>query len=264
MKKYNLKKQKSFLVCFLFLCLGLLVGCQGRQTDAAAIVCESEKMEGRPLTDAYALPEETVGIHDFDWDSEIQKIAEFQVYDDTLSVYTVSSVAPQLLLRWNGMERLFPMQLATPQGLGITPSFLDVDDDGNGELVLIQQVGSGTGISVHQLHIFENENGLLTDHILLFQAVREQLLALLEIDKTARAISLNGMTIPVPESFQPEPDMGVQIQYMCGNGLKASYGVAVESREQPGYTVTAAVLHSDITFNDGRFILSNFHLTAVA
>lgn len=264
MNNHDWHKRRSFLCCFLLLCLGLLVGCQVGEAGATAIVCESEKTVGTPLTHALVLPEETVGSHGFDLDAEVQKIAEFQIYDDALSLYTVSSAEPQLLLRWNGMEGLFPLQFATPQGLGLSPSFLDVDGDGNGELNLIQRVGSGTGVSVQQLNIFENENGVLTDHVLPFPAVREQLLALLEIDKAAGTISLYETSIPVPEGFLPEPDMGVQIQYECGNGLSASYGITLESREQPGYAATAAALQSDVTFEDGRFALFNLRLSPAA
>ena len=85
------------------------------------------------------------------------------------------------LLRWGGSLAEFDWSFGGP--LIVEPRLWcwDVDDDGQEEVVLVNHVGSGTGVSIEELHIVEkNEDGTLTDYAFPKELWQEDLSSLLD------------------------------------------------------------------------------------
>ena len=159
----------------VLLALMLLTGCGAWETEAALslpktvpakpISAPAVVTEGRKPTKDYDLPTEVV--RQLEWGERmgkpVAKLAELPEQD--AAFYAVEEDSSYwALLRWGGSLAEFDWSFGGP--LIVEPRLWcrDVDGDGQEEIVLVNHVGSGTGVSIEELHIVEkNLDGTLTD-----------------------------------------------------------------------------------------------------
>lgn len=181
----------------VLLALMLLTGCGAWETEAALslpktvpakpISAPAVVTEGRNPTKDYDLPTEVV--RQLEWGERmgkpVAKLAELPEQD--AAFYAVEEDSSYwALLRWGGSLAEFDWSFGGP--LIVEPRLWcrDVDGDGQEEIVLVNHVGSGTGVSIEELHIVEkNLDGTLTDYAFPEELWQEDLSSLLDTAVTA-------------------------------------------------------------------------------
>ena len=69
------------------------------------------------------------------------------------------------LIRWGDSLAEFDWDFLTPRRFPPRMAVMDLDGDGKDELIVLTYVGSGTGVSIYDLHVLEkNPAGTLTDY----------------------------------------------------------------------------------------------------
>ena len=72
---------------------------------------------------------------------------------------------PIVIIEGNGLIQEFKQDWLTPRGIMPNVEYLDADGDGEDELVVAYYVGSGTGVSIEELVVYEADgDGVLTAH----------------------------------------------------------------------------------------------------
>ena len=157
----------------------------------------------------------------------------------------------------------------------------DADGDGQEEVVLINLLGSGTGVSIEELHIVEkNQDGTLTDHCfpetLWRDALSGQLSVVTAEDRTYAVLgrelvdltdvlaaeniapgAVQGLTTGSQASFSAWPH-----EEEPGGSLRFQGAVMLEGEDIP-YDWYAADLSASVSYQDGGFTLSEIHLDSV-
>ena len=159
------------------LALTLLAGCGAGETasslpettpvqhiSAPAVVTEGRELEEDDDLSA-ALDGFSEWMHNSTLDqNSVGLLAELPEQDVALYGVRDHRGDDRALLRWEDSLAEFDWNFGGP--LIVEPRLWcwDVDDDGQDEVVLVNHVGSGTGVSIEELHIVEkNEDGTLAD-----------------------------------------------------------------------------------------------------
>lgn len=181
------------------------------------------------------------------------------------------------LIRWGDSLAEFDWPWLTPQQILPRLYCLDLDYDFADELIVICHPGTGTGVSVDDLHVLEkNSDGTLTDYALPWEFFYGPLSEHLSVDTVnGRTYAILGaelvdITSLLPEEagtieglcagdivhflVKPEPEFihdEVRFRgsaWLSGEGLSATLAYAAE--------IEAAVL-----YQDGAFTLTQIHLS---
>ena len=162
----------------VLLALTLLAGCSPRETasslpettpaqqiSAPAVVTEGREPEEDDDLSA-ALDGFSEWMHNSTLDqNSVGLLAELPEQDVALYGVRDHRGDDRALLRWEDSLAEFDWNFGGP--LIVEPRLWcwDADDDGQDEVVLVNHVGSGTGVSIEELHIVEkNEDGTLADY----------------------------------------------------------------------------------------------------
>lgn len=164
----------------------------------------------------------------------------------------------------------------TPRGIEPRLAVKDYDGDGHNELAIILYVGSGTGISLEQLHMIEmEEDPKLQDHpftendylsqvnpAISFKPIKEA------EDLTAEVTVGSKKTKVIMKNYYDHDDFGavrdqlgirdvVGFSFDDNNDIKARFGVGLlfEKVVSPQYI---GALSAAVSYHDGQFTLSNF------
>jgi hypothetical protein len=116
--------------------------------------------EGRAPAEDYDLPEEVRRM--VEWDRAAEPAALLARTEDA-AFYGLAGEEDRVLLRWGQTLAEFNWSYQTPRTVALRLRQVDADGDGAEELAVVCYYGSGTGVSIEQLHIVEkNEDGTLT------------------------------------------------------------------------------------------------------
>lgn len=173
------------------------------------------------------------------------------------------------LILWGESAAEFDWCFSTPRMFLPEMYCFDFDGDEEDELIILCYSGSGTGVSVWDLHVVEkNEDGTLTDYSTFRYAeggkpLWEGVSALLRLERTGdRAFLILGRELAeVDPAALPEEDRapftGSTIQFeVLPEERRVRFWGGVDVRP----TWYIADLSADVAYRDGVFTLSNFHL----
>lgn len=173
------------------------------------------------------------------------------------------------LILWGESVAEFDWLFSTPRMFLPEMYCFDLDGDGEDELIVLCYSGSGTGVSVWDLHVVEkNGDGTLTDYSTFHYAedgspLWEGVSSLLRLERTGdRAFLILGRElVEVDSAVLPEeerkPFTGSTIQFEVfpeERCIRFWGGVDVI----PAWYI--AEISADAAYQDGTFTLSNFHL----
>lgn len=288
--------KKRFFTALLAAALPLLAGCGGEEAAPPASLPQTvpldpfsfpaEVTEGRTPTEKYELPTALTELAF--WDETAAPAALLaEVPDQNAAFYalwTPESEAPEAgeltaLLRWGDSLAEFDWDYRTPRAIPPRLWCFDADGDGEEELVADCYMGSGTGVSVSQLHIVEKAaDGTLTDYALPWQSfgdltdllrvetVEDRTYAVLgmelvnitaQLPEGADPAALTGLVTGSTVSFDvtPESDQGERIHFRGGAWL--------EGADIPPTVCYAVNVDASVEFADGTFTLTDLHLNSI-
>ena len=270
------------------LALTLLSGCGARETasslpetspaqqiSAPAVVTEGrEPEEDDDLSDALDGFSEWMHNSTLDQNS-VGLLAELPEQDVALYGVRDHRGDDRALLRWEDSLAEFDWNFGGP--LIVEPRLWcwDADDDGQDEVVLVNHVGSGTGVSIEELHIVEkNEDGTLADYAFPEELWRDQLSALLTLVKGNNRVwvslgrELVDITSQLPENLEPETLRGLgtgnvagfDTDWPRGADIRFSGSVCLDADGYNSWYV--ADISAYVSYAGGVFTLSDLHLNS--
>lgn len=183
------------------------------------------------------------------------------------------------LIRWGDSLAEFDWPWLTPQQILPRLCCFDLDHDWDDELIVVCHPGTGTGVSVDELHVLEkNPDGTLTDYALPWEFFSETLSEALSVATVGgRTFSILGTELTDITGLLPEVGDPENIEGLCAgdivhfsvnpepefNGEDIRFrGAAWLSGE--GFTPTlsyAAEVDAAVLYRDGAFALSQIHLS---
>lgn len=169
------------------------------------------------------------------------------------------------LIRWGDSLAEFDWDFLTPRRFLPRMAVMDLDGDEKDELIVLTYVGSGTGVSIYDLHVLEkNSDGSLTDYAMPESLWQEQLPPLLRFVQTdGRNFLILGR-----ELLELDMDHVLEGETEPSTGWIASFRLlpeehaiqllgAVDLWKTTNYV---ADYTADVGYRDGVFTLSGFHL----
>lgn len=224
---------------------------------------EATPQEGVAPQAEYDLPEEVFeGIPD--GDETCLKLAAYP--DNNLDIYSVCEPDKNdcLLVTWENISRQFDISTLGTGGIAVHSALWDVDGDGADELILIEHAGSGTGVSVDNLHIVERTESGLSLYSLRDDAVvppiREWITQ--RINMEDRKIRVAGTAFSVPDHIGlSDFALGNIVSFEMEDSqicMRVVIGFWPPEREFHGVSDYAVCLQADVVFSDGTFTLQNF------
>ena len=270
------------------LALTLLSGCGARETasslpetspaqqiSAPAVVTEGREPEEDDDLSA-ALDGFSEWMHNSTLDqNSVGLLAELPEQDVALYGVRDHRGDDRALLRWEDSLAEFDWNFGGP--LIVKPRLWcwDADDDGQDEVVLVNHVGSGTGVSIEELHIVEkNEDGTLADYAFPEELWRDQLSALLTLVKGNNRVwvslgrELVDITSQLPENLEPETLRGLgtgnvagfDTDWPRGADIRFSGSVCLDADGYNSWYV--ADISAYVSYAGGVFTLSDLHLNS--
>lgn len=270
------------------LALTLLSGCGARETasslpetspaqqiSAPAVVTEGREPEEDDDLSA-ALDGFSEWMHNSTLDqNSVGLLAELPEQDVALYGVRDHRGDDRALLRWEDSLAEFDWNFGGP--LTVEPRLWcwDADDDGQDEVVLVNHVGSGTGVSIEELHIVEkNEDGTLADYAFPEELWRDQLSALLTLVKGNNRVwvslgrELVDITSQLPENLEPETLRGLGTGNVAGFDTDWPRGADIwfsgsVCLDADGYNSWyVADISAYVSYAGGVFTLSDLHLNS--
>ena len=169
------------------------------------------------------------------------------------------------LIRWGNSLAEFDWDFLTPRRFLPRMAVMDLDGDGKDELIVLTYVGSGTGVSIYDLHVLEkNPDETLTDYAMPGSLWQERLPPLL------RFVQTDGRNFLILGRELLEIDM----EHVLEGQMEPSAGWIANFRllpEEHAIQLLGAVdlwkttnyvadYTADVGYRDGVFTLSGFHL----
>lgn len=184
------------------------------------------------------------------------------------------------LIRWGDSAAEFDWPWLTPQQIYPRLYCFDLDHDGDDELIVICHPGTGTGVSVDDLHVLEkNPDGTLTDYALPWEFFSETLSEALSVKTVnGRTYSILGaelvdITTILPEGGDPESIEGLEagdiVRFSVtpepefyGEDIRFQGAAWLIGDEHFLPTVSyGAGVDALVLYQDGAFTLSQIHLS---
>ena len=270
------------------LALALLAGCGAREMASSL----PETSPAQPISALAVATESWKPQEDYDLSTALDGFSEW-MHNSTLDQNSVGLLVElpeqdvalygvrddrgddRALLRWGGSLAEFDWSFGGP--LIVEPRLWcwDVDDDGQEEVVLVNHVGSGTGVSIEELHIVEkNEDGALTDYAFPEELWRDQLSALLTLVKGNNRVwvslgrELVDITPQLSENLEPEALWGLgtgnvarfDTDWPRSADIRFSGSACLDADGY--YNWYVADISAYVCYADGVFTLSDFHLNS--
>ena len=179
-------------------------------------------------------------------------------------VYDAATTKSGLLVEWGDVSRQFDVTTLYPRGIAVHSALRDADGDGSDELILVEAAGSGTGVSVDNLHVVERTESGLSLYSLRTDAVtpllRERIA--LRIDTEQRTVRIGGTVFRVPEQIGlSDFALGNIVSFETDGGQVRLYVDLQFWPEGRDFRLVSAYtirLTADVAFSDGAFTLQNF------
>lgn len=274
----------------LLLALALLTGCGGNPTPvepdplpedstpaatetitlpetgpAGTLSASAVVMEGREPVENYELPK-TVPSNPLAEASFPMLLAELPEANAAFYVLQEETV----LIRWGDSMAEFDWLYFTPRQILPRLFCFDADGDWEDELIVICYIGSGTGVSIEELHILEkNSDGTLTAYTLpenLWQKEVPKLFDTAELGGRTFAILGHELVEFNHEHGGPDLDLdsassGLIAEFSTeewgGLRFRGAFCLSPPDSAAPCYVVETS---ADILYQDGIFTLQDFHL----
>ena len=178
-----------------------------------------------------------------------------------------------VVLSYKGRETLFDWMAMTPRGILPTMKYYDFDNDGDKELAITLYIGSGTGVSIEDLHILEIDNSKLPvyeDYYLNGFDASIWLGEIIEIkgkvDEENVIISLNSSEYTVKSGENDESGQLVDIHIgqsvsfeFDGNRIKTTIGVGFEYENWVPLAYCARI-DATVVYCEGGFLVEDYSL----
>lgn len=181
--------------------------------------------------------------------------------------YQANTESP-VLIRWGESIAEFDWDFLTPRTIPPRMFCFDVDGDWEDELIVICYVGSGTGVSIEELHILEkNSDGTLTAYTLpesLWQEEVPRLFDTAEIN--GRTFAMLGHELVEFEHEGPDLDLGSASSGMIAGfstenwGGLQFWGAFCLSPPDSAMPCYVAKTSAQLLYENGVFTLQDFHL----
>lgn len=225
---------------------------------------------GRAPSGDYVLPEELTTMMDWQWQGAVGLVAQTE---DVYFYAIEGKESCPALLRWGDSMAEFDWWYSTPHAIEPELWLMDIDEDGETELVADCYGGSGTGASLEYIYIVEKSaDGALVSHELpwrdLSAAVEEQL-QLLEMNGRSYAVlgkELVDITEQIPAEAGAKAEslsLGWVARYTpAEGGLEGIFGVIVEGEGIAG-PVYVANMEGFLRYENGVFTLTDLHLVSI-
>lgn len=230
------------------------------------VSAEAIVTEGRAPAENYTLPEGN-GEYDMQrwWDSgEIGLLAEAE--DAAFYGLPPSEQFAQekALIRWGDSLAEFEWYFATPRMYLPLMAVMDLDGDGADELIVLTYSGSGTGVSIYDLHVLEkNPDGSITAYTMPDSLWQEQLAPMIQLEQTdEKAVLIWGEDrqefdpVWVPDQVEITTGYIAEFQLLPDENTVLLQG-AVDLWQTIAYV---AQYTADVAYKDGVFTLSQYHL----
>lgn len=242
---------------------------------------------GQAPEEPYDLPTEVIGLRDWlgetNWNHDpVGLLAELP--EQELSLYGVTKwLDSSALLRWGDSLAEFSWSFGGPLIVEPQLQCWDVDSDGQEEVVVINHIGSGTGASIDELHVVEKApDGTLTDYCFPESLWQEDLSGLLSVTSAGdRTYAVLGTErVDLTDEIQAQfPDLdppriedattgswsnfSKQSDTGGNSGTLFFAGFAMLVGEEVPYDWYVADITAAISYKNGIFTLSDFHLDSI-
>lgn len=245
----------------------LLASCGPKKQDPCNIITLSAGKEGTPFIHEVALPTQIIKPSEWDPLCETQKILHIELQGQTVSLYGINlGTNPSALLEWNTSKYTFDWICLSPQGVFPTAKLLDADTDGQDELLIVLHSGSGTGVSVDQLHLVEMlSDGTLVDYTFAADSCVEEIYDHLQIDmgQNATTFSIGSESIVVQNVCADDCILGNVINFeIVGDEIVVTLGIWIENNSSK-LIDHIADLTAYVSYQDGSFTLYNLKLLPI-
>lgn len=197
-------------------------------------------------------------------ETEYPLIAELPKED----IYLYGLKPTGVVLKHGDKIQLFNWEYVTPRFVLPMLNKSDLDHDGNDEIICVLNVGSGTGLSLYELHILKlaGTSGYV-DY--MFSDYLEQMKTMLSAayDKKENNIILktnnNSYTYDIPAEYQKLTYKNIAygdiVYFDISHGLKIKIpiGVLFDEFASPQFFEDTAFFEGDIEFKNGKFQITN-------
>lgn len=171
------------------------------------------------------------------------------------------------LIRWGDSLAEFDWDFLTPRRFLPRMACFDIDGDQEDELMVLCYTGSGTGVSIYDLHILEkNPDGNLTDYAMPESLWREQVSGMLRLDGIGGRFFLSlgrELVEIIPGDAQitegkegPSTGWIADFRFLPEENALVLEG-AVDLWHLTNYVASYT---SSVCYADGMFTLTDFHL----
>lgn len=251
-EQFYFKKMVLLLLC-LAAAMTLLSGCGN----------EAKAVNGAMDIDLAELPKEMTDPMTWSDDPEaIYLLGELP--EDDIYLYGLGDKA-HVLLRQGEQRALLDWAYITPRLILPEMKFADFDGDGSKELAVILYVGSGTGISVEELHMVSWRGTEAVDHLYRDADYQNQLAEQVkwsyDAENEKATLHCGYLDVYLPEGanthyaeVQGIADFGEQVSFELGEDgqIKAKFALGLRrpDRATPDYH---GVISADVTYRNGKF-----------
>lgn len=214
------------------------------------------------------LTERSIITSDRYQNTEYPLIAELPKED----IYLYGLKPTGVVLRYEDKIQFLNWEYITPRFVLPVLNKYDLDHDGEDEIICVLNVGSGTGISLYELHVLKlaGTSGYV-DY--MFSDYLEQVKTMLSATyhKKENSILLktnnNSYTYVIPTEYQEltyqSITYGSHVYFEISNGLKIKIPPAVSFEEfaTPQFFEDDVYFEGDIVFKNGKFQITNPQIT---
>jgi len=235
---------------------------------AEDVVLPADIVEGRAPGGEYVLPETLTTMMDWQWQGAVGLLAQ----EEDVSFYALEGKEScPALLRWGEAMAEFDWWYATPHAVEPELWLMDIDEDGETEVVADCYGASGTGVSMEYIYIVEKEaDGTLVSHELPWRDLCYLLDKQFQLIETGGSVyaalgkEMVDITDRIPEGYEAEfLSLGSIARYTPADwGLHCTFGVTAEGEDLPPLTAYVANVEGFLYYENGVFTLTDMHLSS--
>lgn len=240
------------------------------RTNVKSVSATATVTEGRVPEGEYDLPRSVVRQSELMSNGGVALLAEIPGKDAAFYGLEGKEFYPALI-RWGESLAEFDWRYMTPRCVEPRLWCFDFDGDGADELVVDCYYGSGTGVSLSDLHVVEkNGDGTLTAYTFPTDVLASALDGYLTLVYAGNSLCgvLGTELVDITEELGGTRPGLEEIELGIGStlgferteqGMACSIGTVL-SGENMGYFHYVADITADVLYKDGKFILDGFHL----
>ena len=234
--------RRCALICVLFL---LLSGCAAAKASVLSIPATVSIVSASPA-DQTALADD---------------VEDLAAPGGSVKLFGNDGDESKILVLWDGALASFDWDHVTPRGAEIDSEPMDLDGDGEDELVVTTLSSAGTGVNYHELHVVKRGEDTWSDLALTRDALAsltDELTYTINGTDVAFSIGTVDWTAHTDSPVCEVVPVGNVVSYeLSESGICACFGVAVRYSGSP-YDFYVAELLADVTLEDESFALSDF------